>query len=132
MGAETFPNSSMGWVHVKDVANAHILAFENPSASGRYCLVERVVHYSEVVKILREIYPSSKLPKPRDFRRVCKLKRGVSIVNLYSSIMLTAVHILCADDEPFVPTYQVSKEKAKNLGLEFIPLEQSIKETVEA
>ncbi|XP_071902074.1 cinnamoyl-CoA reductase CAD2-like [Coffea arabica] len=101
-GAETFPNSSMGWVHVKDVANAHILAFENPSASGRYCLVERVVHYSEVVKILREIYPSSKLPEK------------------------------CADDEPFVPTYQVSKEKAKNLGLEFIPLEQSIKETVES
>ena len=62
-GAETFPNSSMGWVDVKDVANAHILAFENPSASGRYCLVERVVHYSEVVKILREIYPSSKLPE---------------------------------------------------------------------
>ena len=53
----------MGWVDVKDVANAHILAFENPSASGRYCLVERVVHYSEVVKILREIYPSSKLPE---------------------------------------------------------------------
>nr|XP_027094763.1 cinnamoyl-CoA reductase 1-like [Coffea arabica]XP_027094764.1 cinnamoyl-CoA reductase 1-like [Coffea arabica] len=101
-GAETFPNSSMGWVDVKDVANAHILAFENPSASGRYCLVERVVHYSEVVNILREIYPSSKLPDK------------------------------CADDEPFVPTYQVSKEKAKNLGLEFIPLEQSIKETVES
>ncbi|XP_027078350.1 phenylacetaldehyde reductase-like [Coffea arabica] len=101
-GAETFPNSSMGWVDVKDVANAHILAFENPSASGRYCLVERVVHYSEVVNILREIYPSSKLPDK------------------------------CADDKPFVPTYQVSKEKAKSLGLEFIPLEQSIKETVES
>ncbi|XP_071910167.1 cinnamoyl-CoA reductase CAD2-like [Coffea arabica] len=101
-GAETFPNSSMGWVDVKDVANAHILAFENPSASGRYCLVERVVHYCEVVKILREIYPSSKLLEK------------------------------CADDKPFVPTYQVSKEKAKSLGLEFIPLEQSIKETVES
>ncbi|XP_071910187.1 phenylacetaldehyde reductase-like isoform X3 [Coffea arabica] len=40
IGAETFPNSTFPWVDVKDVANAHILAFENPLASGRYCLVE--------------------------------------------------------------------------------------------
>ncbi|MFQ6636887.1 hypothetical protein Gotur_013854, partial [Gossypium turneri] len=62
---------------IKDVANAHIQAFEIPSASGRYCLVERVAHYSEVVK--------------------------------------------CADDKPYVPTYHVSKEKARSLGIEFIP-----------
>jgi len=36
------------------------------------------------------------------------------------------------DDEPYVPTFQVSKEKAKSLGLEFIPLEVSLKETVES
>ncbi|XP_027078361.1 cinnamoyl-CoA reductase 1-like [Coffea eugenioides] len=101
-GAKTFPNSTLGWVDVRDVANAHVLAFENPSASGRYCLVERVAHYSEVVKILHTLYPSVKLPEK------------------------------CADDKPFVPTYQVSKEKAKSLGLEFTPLEQSIKETVES
>jgi len=29
----------------------------------------------------------------------------------------------CADDKPYVPIYQVSKEKAKSLGIEFIPLE---------
>ena len=62
-GAETFPNSTLGWVDVRDVANAHVLAFENPSASGRYCLVERVAHYSEVVKILHTLYPSVKLPE---------------------------------------------------------------------
>lgn len=38
----------------------------------------------------------------------------------------------CADDKPFVPTYQVSKEKAKSLGIDYIPLEQSLKETVES
>lgn len=48
---------------MKDVANAHIQAYENASASGRYCLVERVVHYSEIVKILRELYPSLQLPE---------------------------------------------------------------------
>ncbi|KAE8687194.1 putative triacylglycerol lipase [Hibiscus syriacus] len=98
----TFPNASFGWVNVKDVAKAHIQAFEIPSASGRYCLVERVAHYSEIVNILRHLYPSLQLPQK------------------------------CADDKPFEPTYQVSKEKAKSLGIEFIPLDVSLKETVES
>ncbi|XP_057453943.1 cinnamoyl-CoA reductase CAD2 [Lotus japonicus] len=101
-GAQTFANASFGWVNVKDVANAHIQAYEIASASGRHCLVERVVHHSEIVKILRELYPTLQLPEK------------------------------CADDKPYVPTYQVSKEKAKSLGIEYIPLEVSLKETVES
>ncbi|KAJ9542914.1 hypothetical protein OSB04_029420 [Centaurea solstitialis] len=101
-GAQTYPNASFGWVNVKDVANAHIQAFEIPSANGRYCLVERVAHFSQVVEILRKLYPSAQLPDK------------------------------CADDKPFVPIYQVSKEKAKSLGIDYIPIEESIKETVES
>ncbi|KAK3205251.1 hypothetical protein Dsin_019297 [Dipteronia sinensis] len=101
-GAQTFPNSSFGWVNVKDVANAHIQAFEIKSASGRHCLVERVAHYSEVVKILYELYPAFNLPEK------------------------------CADDKPYVLTYQVSREKAKSLGINFTPFEVSLKETVES
>ncbi|KAL4303513.1 hypothetical protein GQ457_10G006830 [Hibiscus cannabinus] len=62
-GAQTFPNESVGWVNVKDVANAHIQAFEIPSAAGRYCLVERVAHYSELVNILHKLYPCLHLPQ---------------------------------------------------------------------
>jgi nucleoside-diphosphate-sugar epimerase len=101
-GAETFPNVSFGWVNVRDVANAHILAYEVPSASGRYCMVDRVAHYSEIVKILHDLYPGIKLPEK------------------------------CADDKPYVRIYKVSKEKSKGLGINFIPLEESIKETVES
>nr|AWJ64260.1 1-phenyethanol synthase 3 [Camellia sinensis] len=101
-GSQTFPNSTFGWVNVKDVANAHIQAFEIPSANGRYCLVESVAHYSELVKMLQELFPAFQLPEK------------------------------CADDKPFMPTYQVSKERAKSLGIELIPLKQSIKETVES
>ncbi|KAK8474836.1 hypothetical protein V6N12_076181 [Hibiscus sabdariffa] len=57
------PNASFGWINVKDVANAHIQAFEIPTASGRYCLVERVAHYSEIVNILCHLYPSLQLPQ---------------------------------------------------------------------
>ncbi|KZV56474.1 cinnamoyl-CoA reductase 1-like [Dorcoceras hygrometricum] len=101
-GADTYPNATFGWVNVKDVANAHILAFENPLASGRYCLVESVAHHSDIVEILRELYPTFHLPEK------------------------------CADDKPFPPKYQVSKERAKSLGIEFIPLKDSVKETVES
>ena len=38
----------------------------------------------------------------------------------------------CADGEPFMPTYQMSNEKAKSLGIEYTPLEVSLKETVES
>ena len=62
-GAERFPNITYRWFDVRDVANAHILAFENPSASGRYCLVGRVMHSSEVMKILHELFPDLNLPE---------------------------------------------------------------------
>ncbi|XP_021742549.1 cinnamoyl-CoA reductase 1-like [Chenopodium quinoa] len=100
-GAKTFPNAAFGLVHVKDVATAHILAFEIPSASGRYLLVETVAHYSEIVRILQELYPSLSLPDK------------------------------CADDKPFAPTYQVSKEKVKSLGIDYTPFKETLKGTVE-
>ncbi|KAI4306725.1 hypothetical protein L6164_029978 [Bauhinia variegata] len=40
--------------------------------------------------------------------------------------------VRCADDKPFMPTYQISKEKAKSLGIEFTPLDVTLKETVES
>uniref|UniRef100_A0A7N2R455 NAD-dependent epimerase/dehydratase domain-containing protein n=1 Tax=Quercus lobata TaxID=97700 RepID=A0A7N2R455_QUELO len=39
------------FVDIRDVENAHIQAFETPSASGRYCLVERVTPHSETQDI---------------------------------------------------------------------------------
>ncbi|KAM7478788.1 hypothetical protein LguiA_027001 [Lonicera macranthoides] len=53
VGSKTFANAPMDWVNVKDVANTYILAFKAPSASGRYCLVETVAHYSELVQLLQ-------------------------------------------------------------------------------
>ncbi|XP_021771389.1 tetraketide alpha-pyrone reductase 1-like [Chenopodium quinoa] len=101
-GSETYDNGTYGWVHVKDVAEAHILAFETPAASGRYLLNENVHHVSELVKILRELYPDLKVPnKP-------------------------------SNDKPFNPAYKVSKEKVESLGINYIPLEVGLKEAVES
>jgi hypothetical protein len=38
----------------------------------------------------------------------------------------------CADDHPFAPTYQVSRDKIKSLGIELTPFETTLKETIES
>ncbi|GAB4835238.1 hypothetical protein Ancab_000147 [Ancistrocladus abbreviatus] len=102
-GAKTYANATVGWIHVRDVVYAHIQALEIPSASGRYCLSERVAHSSDIVELLRQLYPTLQLP------------------------------VKCMDDKPFMPKYQISKEKAKGLGIvDYTPLEVTLKETVES
>ncbi|KAF5448355.1 hypothetical protein F2P56_028899 [Juglans regia] len=101
-GAESIPVMSPRWVDVRDVANAHILAFENPSASGRYCLVGRVLQFSEFVKLMRELFPDINVPEK------------------------------CGDDHPFASSYKVSRERAESLGLNFTPVEVTLKDTFES
>lgn len=38
----------------------------------------------------------------------------------------------CADEKSFAAKFQISKEKAKSLGVEFTLLEEGIRETVES
>ncbi|GMI84549.1 hypothetical protein like AT5G19440 [Hibiscus trionum] len=101
-GSETYPNTTYRLIDVRDVANAHVLAFENSSAHGRYPLVEGVMHCTEIVQVLRELDPALRLPQR------------------------------CADEELVMPMFRVSKDKAKTLGINFTPLEVSIKDTVES
>ncbi|XP_076901782.1 phenylacetaldehyde reductase-like [Bidens hawaiensis] len=90
-------------VDVRDVVAAHILAFENPEANGRYCTVAKVVPSLEIIKIVDKLYPSIGLSE--------RYKDGKC-------------------DKPL--TYNVSRAKAESLGVKFTPLEVSIKDTVES
>ncbi|CAN6697010.1 unnamed protein product [Malus baccata var. baccata] len=85
---------------VRDVAFAHVQAFEVPSATGRYCFVGHVTPVSKVLNILHELHPTF-FPK-------------------------------CEDDKPCEPGFQISKEKAKSLGVDFLPLEVSLRDTIES
>ncbi|CAL4945088.1 unnamed protein product [Urochloa decumbens] len=53
----------IGAVHVEDVALAHILVFENPSASGRHLCIESISHWSDLAAKVAELYPNYKVPK---------------------------------------------------------------------
>ncbi|KAK7850544.1 tetraketide alpha-pyrone reductase 1 [Quercus suber] len=101
-GTEVFPDGMCILVDVRDVANAHIQAFEIPAASGRYCIVAKVIHYFEVFKILHGLYPTFNLLEK------------------------------CEDDKPLLPAYKISQDKAKSLGISFVPLEVTLRDTMES
>ncbi|CAL1358120.1 unnamed protein product [Linum trigynum] len=102
-GNKTYPKFHFWSVDVRDVAEAHIKAFENPSAYGRYCLVGSTVSFSEVLKILHKLYPT--LPLADKCEEI-------------NTLMLSE--------------FEVSKKKAEEgLGMKFIPLEESLKDTIE-
>ena len=66
MGA---PDLWFGFVDVRDVAHAHILALESPTAEGRHILAERTMSFMGLANILRDLFgekyklPTSKSPK---------------------------------------------------------------------
>ncbi|MEZ5194990.1 MAG: aldehyde reductase [Bacteroidales bacterium] len=61
MGA---PDLWFGFVDVRDVAHAHILALEDPNAEGRHILAESTMSVLGLSKILRDLFGNKyKLPK---------------------------------------------------------------------
>eukprot|EP00268_Persea_americana_P034251 TRINITY_DN3391_c0_g1_i4.p1 TRINITY_DN3391_c0_g1~~TRINITY_DN3391_c0_g1_i4.p1 ORF type:complete len:331 (+),score=43.58 TRINITY_DN3391_c0_g1_i4:103-1095(+) len=99
--AKTYANSVQAYVHVKDVAMAHILVFENPSASGRYLCAESVLHRGDVVQILSKLFPEYPIPTK------------------------------CSDEvNPRKKPYKFSNQRLKDLGLQFVPVKQCLYDTV--
>ncbi|GMY10535.1 cinnamoyl-CoA reductase 1 [Fagus crenata] len=99
---ETYEDIYMGSVHFKDVALAHILVYENKSATGRHLCVEAISHYGDFVEKVAELYPEYKVPR------------------------------LPKDTQPGLLRVKDGSKKLMDLGLQFIPMEQIIKEAVES
>ncbi|KAF1889324.1 hypothetical protein Lal_00024647 [Lupinus albus] len=53
-----YPNTTVGFVHIDDVIVAHLLAIEEPKASGRLICSSSVAHWSHIIEMLRAQYPS--------------------------------------------------------------------------
>ncbi|XP_057534579.1 cinnamoyl-CoA reductase CAD2 [Amaranthus tricolor] len=99
---ETYENFFMGSVHVKDVALAHILVYENKSATGRHLCLEAISHYGDFAAKVSELLPEYNLPRlPRE----------------------TQQGLLRAKN---------AAKKLMDLGLQFIPMEQIIKDSVDS
>ncbi|CAN6286381.1 unnamed protein product [Urochloa humidicola] len=99
---EEYADFFMGPVHVEDVALAHILVFENPSASGRHLCVESICHWSDFAAKVAELYPNLKVPK------------------------------LPKDTQPGLVRAEVGSKKLIALGLQISPVEKIIRDAVES
>lgn len=53
-----YPNTTVGFVHINDVVASHLLAMEDPKASGRLICSSTVAHWSQIIEMLRAKYPS--------------------------------------------------------------------------
>ncbi|PON40011.1 NAD(P)-binding domain containing protein [Parasponia andersonii] len=99
---ETYEDFFIGPVHFKDVALAHILVYENKSAGGRHLCLESLSHYGDFVAKVAELYPEYKVPS------------------------------LPRDTQPGLLRSKYPSKKLIDLGLQFIPVEQIIKDAVES
>ncbi|XP_043723760.1 cinnamoyl-CoA reductase 1 isoform X1 [Telopea speciosissima] len=99
---EEYENYFMGSVHVKDVALAHILVYENKSASGRHLCVEAISHYGDFAATVSELYLEYKLPR------------------------------LPKDTQPGLLRSKNGSKKLMDLGLQFASMEEIIKDSVES
>nr|AFK36139.1 unknown [Lotus japonicus] len=52
-----YPNTTVGFVHIHDVVGAHLLAMEEPKASGRLVCSSTVAHWSQIIEMLQSQYP---------------------------------------------------------------------------
>ncbi|EFH66014.1 cinnamyl-alcohol dehydrogenase family [Arabidopsis lyrata subsp. lyrata] len=99
-GKDNFINKNFRLVDVRDVALAHVKAFETPSANGRYIIEGPVVTINDIEKILREFFPD------------------LNLVNKNEAIEIIPV------------IYKLCVEKVKSLGIEFTPTEATIRDTI--
>ncbi|TVU22712.1 hypothetical protein EJB05_32429, partial [Eragrostis curvula] len=99
-GKKRYPNAVAAYVDVQDVARAHLLVYENPTASGRYLCIGDVLHRSEFLQMMRELYPQYPITTK------------------------------CADDKPKVKPYKFSTQRLQALGMKFTPMRESLQKTV--
>ncbi|KAJ8505487.1 hypothetical protein OPV22_006373 [Ensete ventricosum] len=92
------------YVDVRDVAEAHLRAYEAAGAAGkRFICVERVLHREDVVRILAKLFPEYPVPNK------------------------------CSDEvNPRKKPYTFSDQRLRDLGLQLKPVSQSLYDTVKS
>lgn len=115
------PDLMFGFVDVRDVAQAHILALENEQAQGRYLLAERVASLFDLSEIIKSIFGKTyKLPR---------MKAPKFLVTLLApSFGLTRKFVRRNVGHPIRLDTTKSREQ---LHLAYTPLKQTIRDMVE-
>lgn len=119
-------NMAWGFVDVRDVARAHVLAMEIATAAGRYICANATITMRELVELLRSSgYGNHKLPS---IGLDCAI--GDHVVRLSSYLQPKGIGSYLRTHVGRVPRFDHSKIE-RELGLQFRPLPQSILDTLD-
>lgn len=61
---QKIPNDSASMIHLHDLANLFLAAYENPDSSGRYFGVYDSLHWQDIYAECRKILPNMQMPEP--------------------------------------------------------------------
>lgn len=115
------PDLTFGYVDVRDVATAHLLALEKEDAEGRHILAERTASVMDVAEILKKQFGKKyKLPM---------MKAPKWLLTLIAP-MFGLQRSFIRRNVGYPITLNTTKSK-QELGLPYTPLEQTLKEMVE-
>ncbi|CAA0840058.1 NAD(P)-binding Rossmann-fold superfamily protein [Striga hermonthica] len=90
----------LGAVHVKDVAEAQLLLFETPNASGRYLCTNGIYQFSDFAEKLSKLFPQF------------------------------PVHRFDGETQPGLVACKDAAKRLIDLGLSFTPVEDAVRDTV--
>ena len=117
---------SWGFVDVRDVAHAHVLAMENEKAKGRYLCTNETLNLGEVISILREAgYSNYKLPKRKMTGAV-----GNALARILASTQSKGIRSFVRTHVGRTINYDNTKIR-EELGMTFRPVKESIREAAE-
>ncbi|KAF3325855.1 cinnamoyl-CoA reductase 2-like protein [Carex littledalei] len=101
--AKTYVNASQAYVHVMDVAKAHVKVYETPEANGRYICAESTLHRGELCGTLAKLFPEY------------------------------PITMRCKDEKsPRNKGFIFNNQKLKDMGIEFTPVRECLYETVKS
>lgn len=114
------PDLMFGFVDVRDVAEAHILALESEKAEGRHILAERTISVYEFSRLIKDIYGNKyKLP----------LMQTPKFMLYFVGWMFGLKNKFIRRNVGYNIKFNISKSKVK-LGLNYTPLEKTIKDMI--
>uniref|UniRef100_A0A7S0A367 NAD-dependent epimerase/dehydratase domain-containing protein n=1 Tax=Pyrodinium bahamense TaxID=73915 RepID=A0A7S0A367_9DINO len=100
----TLPDAYKGWVDVREVSEAHVLAVESEEAEGRYLLQSSVTHYEDIYAMMRK-HPAMAHHPERPLDVEGGTRRSAA--------------------------YAMDNSKMRALGVRPVPIEKSMLDTVE-
>ncbi|MFX0210467.1 MAG: NAD-dependent epimerase/dehydratase family protein, partial [Candidatus Hodarchaeota archaeon] len=108
------------FIDVRDVAKAHILAYENPNASGRYICGTEAISVKELFEMLESEFPELKFPRR---------KLSSFIINLFALFSRKHDRTEANMFINFRLFYDSSKIRT-DLGWTPRPIEESLRDTI--